>query len=122
MKKVLTVSFLLLMLCKFAVAQSFYSANIYERTFTATSTERTILYPLASRNISINNFDTTHPICINLYGYSISNGDTNCTDPNGIILASNQSIQLNNFAASGLTIKAVPGWGSASPVTVVVTY
>ena len=83
------------------------------------NTTTTITPPFTSRNVYINNGDSTDAICVNAKGGTV---DNRCNSSEGINIQipAGQSLNLDNYRTDSITMRSIGG--DASPVSVMITY
>ena len=119
MKRIVLSLAVLLILTSFCQAQNRGAlTNIYQRWYNVTTELTTITLPLNSRDVFIQNA-STNSVCISLVGASISN--TSCIADEGVMrLDGDSDMYLQDFITGSVTLRTMTG--TASPVSVVVTY
>ena len=117
MKKFL-IGFMLLAFATVAHAERGQITNVFASWVNVSTTTTNIPLPYPSRDVQIFNSASTQDICLGLRGETM---DQTCTATNNLTqLAHGQSIQLFDYVTTNITLRALSG--TASPVSVIVTY
>ena len=121
MKKFMVIG-LMLLICVPAFAQNRGSLpNVFASWYSVTATQETITFTPKSRDLAIHNGSTV-PIAIDLKGGVIPNSlvDDGVASPSIFQLEGNTAISLRDYVTESISM--VSGEGTASPVSVIITY
>jgi len=120
---------LILLICTPVFAQMKRGAlpNVFASWFSVTNTQTTITPPNNSRDITIHNGSTSTGIIVSLRGDTIPDSvvtgsyeSASAVLPNIFQLTANTAFSLSDFITSSISFTTISG--TASPVSVIITY
>lgn len=122
MKKKILLTILILMMCSPVFAQARGAlTNVFASWYSVTTATTTVRVPVKSRDVYIRNGDSS-AICVGLTGSAMTTDSVcNTTFTNDLVqLDGDSEIDLRDFVTESITLGSLTG--TASPVTVIITY